>query len=403
MWNDGPVVMGTPITFYAEYKTLFEFESHIFVFQDKFNTSKHQEVNTWDVSEASFIYDRRPEVDQPVMTVTVFRQWMGSKLWPIESVDHAFEVSNHLMGSMSVSQSETPVETLNNFTVSSAEPAIITFTLEDPSRFFDSFDKSYTWSVDSESVNCSEPQLNHTFTSARPHNVSLHVLAISATKHMDRYVDMTQVITVKDPIQKLKYSGKTFISRNQTLDLKVTCATGTGPFKICEEFDPITDDNCTVLPNTRQIDDCSFNVTHYFRSSGKHNVSLRVTNDVSSFHDRLEVQVVDFNVQPSITFVVIPVVCSIMAILIVVFGIAIHLQHRKRFTVEVADFDFSARDDSLIVKTFWERLRESIVTGFKETFTTSNNSGIGRRDRRSDASSDSDCDYGYVSTSVRTC
>lgn len=397
--------MGTPITFFAEYETLFEFESHIFVFQDKYNVTRRQEVNTVGVASATFIYDRRPEVDHPTMTVTVFRQWMGSKLWPVESpVDHMFEISNHLIGNISISQETTPVTALTKFIVSSAEPVIITFDLHDPSRFFDSFAKSYTWSIDGESVaNFSDPQLNHTFTSAGRHDVSVYVFALSAARHMDRSVNITTKFTVKDSIQKLKYSGKTFISRNQTLDLKVTCVTGSGPFSICEEFDPNTEDNCTILHNSRQIDDCRFNVTHYFRYPGKHNVSLRVTNDVSSFYDRIEIQVVDFTVQPSISFVVIPVVCSIMAILIVVFGIAIHLQHRKRFTVEVADFDFSARDESLIEKTFWERLRESIVTGFKETFTTTNGSGIRRRGRRSDAETDSECDYGYVSTSVRTC
>lgn len=61
---------------------------------------------------------------------------------------------------------------------------------------------------------------------------------------------------------------------------------------------------------------------------------------------------------------------SILAIIIVVVGIAYHLQQRQRLneTLEVADFDFQ-NNDNLIVKTFFERLRESLATGLRETFT----------------------------------
>lgn len=59
---------------------------------------------------------------------------------------------------------------------------------------------------------------------------------------------------------------------------------------------------------------------------------------------------------------------SILAIVIVVVGIAYHLQQRHRYniTLEVADFDFQY-NDNLIEKTFFERLRESFASAMRET------------------------------------
>jgi len=61
-------------------------------------------------------------------------------------------------------------------------------------------------------------------------------------------------------------------------------------------------------------------------------------------------------------------VSSILAIIIVVGGIAYHLQQRQRYniTLEVADFDFQQNED-LNEKTFFERLRESFSKSLRGT------------------------------------
>lgn len=69
------------------------------------------------------------------------------------------------------------------------------------------------------------------------------------------------------------------------------------------------------------------------------------------------------NKQAQLSFVIIPVVSSILAILIVMCGIAYHLQQRQRHTVEVADFDFQHREN-LDEKTFMERVKESFASSF---------------------------------------
>ena len=73
--------------------------------------------------------------------------------------------------------------------------------------------------------------------------------------------------------------------------------------------------------------------------------------------------------QTQLTFVIIPIMSSIVAIIIIVVGIAYHLQQRHRYniTLEVADFDFQY-NENLMEKTFFERLRESLATAMRDTF-----------------------------------
>lgn len=63
--------------------------------------------------------------------------------------------------------------------------------------------------------------------------------------------------------------------------------------------------------------------------------------------------------QPQLSVIIVPVSCSLVAVVIIVFGIAYYIQNRSRFTIEVADFDFGQRSADMEYKTFTERLRDS--------------------------------------------
>lgn len=51
-----------------------------------------------------------------------------------------------------------------------------------------------------------------------------------------------------------------------------------------------------------------------------------------------------------------------------VFGAAYYFQSQNRFIVEVADFDFGQQYAEMEYKTFYQRLRESILETFIGTF-----------------------------------
>lgn len=63
--------------------------------------------------------------------------------------------------------------------------------------------------------------------------------------------------------------------------------------------------------------------------------------------------------QPQLSVIVVPVSCSLAAVVLIIFGVAYYIQSRARFTVEVADFDFGQNNPEMEYKTFTERLRDS--------------------------------------------
>lgn len=64
--------------------------------------------------------------------------------------------------------------------------------------------------------------------------------------------------------------------------------------------------------------------------------------------------------KPQLSVIVVPVSCSLAAVVLIIFGIAYYIQSKARFTVEVADFDFGQNNPEMEYKTFTERLRDSI-------------------------------------------
>ena len=62
--------------------------------------------------------------------------------------------------------------------------------------------------------------------------------------------------------------------------------------------------------------------------------------------------------KPNLSFVVVPMIGGILAVVMVVFGVAYFLQNRSEYEVEVADFDFETEDGEEEPRTFAERLRE---------------------------------------------
>lgn len=63
--------------------------------------------------------------------------------------------------------------------------------------------------------------------------------------------------------------------------------------------------------------------------------------------------------KPQLSVIIVPLSCSLAAVVLIIFGIAYYIQSRARFTVEVADFDFGQNNPDMEYKTFRERLKDS--------------------------------------------
>lgn len=70
------------------------------------------------------------------------------------------------------------------------------------------------------------------------------------------------------------------------------------------------------------------------------------------------------HVQAQLSVIVVPVAFSLVAVVLIVFGVAYYIQNRSRFLVEVADFNFGQQYSDTDYKTFRERLRDSLSEAF---------------------------------------
>jgi len=111
--------------------------------------------------------------------------------------------------------------------------------------------------------------------------------------------------------------------------------------------------------------DCNFPVIHYFRTNGTHSYLIVISNDVSVKIESIPINMYNVARQPQLSYIIIPVSCSLFVIIIIIFGSAYLVQSRQRYSVEVADFDFGASED-VEYKSICEQLREGLVATFSK-------------------------------------
>merc|ERR1719239_1851013 len=110
---------------------------------------------------------------------------------------------------------------------------------------------------------------------------------------------------------------------------------------------------------------CEFPILWYFRQSDTYNFLIIIKNDVSQNITVVPVTIYDAATEAQYGLVLIPIASSIVVVVLIISGVALHAHYRNRLAVEVADFDFGQADEEeLQYKSFWERLRESFSNHF---------------------------------------
>lgn len=171
-------------------------------------------------------------------------------------------------------------------------------------------------------------------------------------------------ITVKAPVQSVSFTGNNWLQHGDVLNLTVSC-NGSSAFHYCRYiysgiYNATGDETCIT---SRVSDICKFTVTHYFSESGTYTIVLIISNDVSKTIKPVAINVYEVTKQPQLSVIIVPVSCSLVAVIIIVFGIAYYIQSQNRYTVEVADFDFGQASD-MEYRTFTERLYHGISNAF---------------------------------------
>ncbi|XP_063991283.1 uncharacterized protein LOC135169841 isoform X2 [Diachasmimorpha longicaudata] len=176
-------------------------------------------------------------------------------------------------------------------------------------------------------------------------------------------------VHVRAPIKNITVEGTNWLKPWEMLNLSVSCG-GSGPFVKCLEVHPGTynvtgdetcDDSSGVVLKT-----CNFSIIHFFLETNVYTILVILENNVSTAVYPLTINIYEVTAKPQLSVIVVPVSCSLAAVVLIVFGIAYYIQSRARFTVEVADFDFGQNNPDMEYKTFRERLRDSFnSTGYK--------------------------------------
>jgi len=174
-------------------------------------------------------------------------------------------------------------------------------------------------------------------------------------------------IVSKEPIHNVTVVGDVMLKHGKLVDLDLNC-TGTGPWLYCwhimEKGYNITGNETCDDPQIMKRT-CEFPILWYFRTSDTYNFLIIIKNDVSTNISVVPVTIYDAATEAQYGLVLIPIASSIVVVVLIISGVALHAHYRNRLAVEVADFDFGQADEEeLQYKSFWERLRESFSNHF---------------------------------------
>ncbi|XP_014233379.1 uncharacterized protein LOC106656757 [Trichogramma pretiosum] len=183
-------------------------------------------------------------------------------------------------------------------------------------------------------------------------------------------------IKTRAPISNLKTEGVIYIKPWDLLSLAVSC-NGSGPFQKCVkiivgQYNVTGNETCK---DPEVLKSCEFSISHYFLDAQEYTVLIIVSNEVSTRIHPVAVNISPVKPTAQLSVIVVPVSCSLVAIVVIVFGIAYYVQSKSRYTVEVADFDFAQSTTDMEYKTFTERLRDSFNNA---GYTQLNNSREGQ-------------------------
>lgn len=171
------------------------------------------------------------------------------------------------------------------------------------------------------------------------------------------------------PMNKVNISGNTWLNHGQLLDLSLTCD-GTGPWTYCwsvRDKDYNITGNETCSSPEILLDECSFPIMWYFRTDGIFNVLLVVSNGLTVHRQIIHVNIYEVYPQVPVSFVLVPVFSTIVVVAFIIFGVYTFIRYQRNLAVEIADFDFNYREETLEYMTFWERLKESMVNAISSS------------------------------------
>ncbi|XP_075557505.1 transmembrane protein 130 isoform X2 [Dermacentor variabilis] len=367
--NDGPAILDSTITFRAQLVG-GEFPTLYYVFRHNVPSAAEPEMitnGTEAVLPMTFLAYRHPPGEY-MMTVSVLKEYFFTK-HKIAEGSCKFLLTRDIVGKIVASQ-DGHVLPDDQTIVSTNRTTNFTFALHDPSGYFTNSSNSLSWKLDYGLSHYAE-YYTINFTDTSVHTVNLIVVALvtrpNATSPQVKLGSFSRNIAPKDPITGVSVQGNVWLRRGDVVSLQVSC-NGSAPYNYCWKYLPgnATSNSTANLTCDEPIstNQCQFPLVHYFPQDGSHFIAILVSNIVQQkpYIKNIEVHIYDVSQQQQLSTIVVPIVCSVFALVIVALGLAYHMHTRNQLRIEVADFDFNEpRTDDLVEKTFADRLRSALL------------------------------------------
>lgn len=240
-----------------------------------------------------------------------------------------------------------------------------TVTIRDLITVSNKSDEEVQWSTKDGVIPTSlnSTSIEHTFQDTSDNNF-IRVEAKRGNETGSAQVDFSvrAPVNVSDPI------GKLFIEHGEMLDVKLSFR-GSAPFNYCYKFcidgNIIPCDFCFPYSETYENE---LNISHYLHSVGQYTLMFDISNIISRETKHYTIKINDTVRDQSLPFV--PIVCSILAVFILITGAGLHLHFRKTVYTETANFDFVRQtqedDDWEEELSFIQRVRYLFCGDFQE-------------------------------------
>ncbi|XP_063171139.1 transmembrane protein 130 [Candoia aspera] len=280
------------------------------------------------------------------------------------------QVSEFIVGNLSL----TRMKNCNGHQLdchhTSGIPALATFSLHDPSRFFKSASFIYNWDFgDGTGAETGKPTIYHSYSTIGTRTVRLNITAewrragtsgerprevVQKTGHFTTTLKLLEEgqaePEAQDAVRSINITGSTeaHVMENLNLSLHIQ---GSPPLSLCwlikTECIPLGGDQChLVVTNSTR-----FYLNHTFSNAGQYCLSVRVENRVNILQFYQEIQIRPSGIHPA--FFVLPCIILLPATL----GLAVYVTFRstvqQKDLVEVADFDFSPVSTKKPSSTGW--------------------------------------------------
>jgi len=402
--SDGPVVLDATISFRAELK---DFEGYdppfYFSWSDDaspthwYETETESSVSDWNITYAS---KNKYEEREYQTTVRVYYDNIFGMRDKMAENTIAYKVTKNLNGKLVFKQNG---RRNGSDVIKSTQDTELSIQFHDPSHFLDDAVLTFYWFVNDTNYGPSTNNSFHfKFHPPGHYTVETIVMAqkagevseptpqlvltnteefrsMSSAQLRDKAVApymktgvFRRKLESRTPITNFNKTGETLIKAGQMLELNLTCD-GSGPWEICWSitaevpYNSTGNETCGDYDAITLTDSCSYPVTWFFRESGNHDILAIVDNGVSHAVQVIYADMYNATHSPPISVVVVPISCSLMGIFGMAAGLITFYYCRRKVAVETADFDFNSPEEQLEYKTFWERLRDSMINAFSNS------------------------------------